>query len=387
MGPAAFDLSLYLVTDSTLLPPGVSLISQVEAAIRGGVTIVQLREKKIDTREFVTLAQSLIPICRSHGVPLLINDRLDVALATGADGVHVGQSDMPVRIVRVPADVKPNVDIVDKVIVALKLIRERTPLVHNITNFVAMNDSANILLHIGGSPIMAHDTNEAAAIVSFCGALVLNIGTLYPPFIEGMKVAAAKASTLSTPIVLDPVGVGATSHRMQTALTLLNDYKVTILRGNGGEIAAIAGQQGAQSRGVDSVGAVESPEKIVQGLAKQKGVVVAMTGKPDYVSDGRRLARVHNKSRYLPMITASGCMVAALTGAFAAVCKDDPFVAAVGALVAMGVASEMAESGHSGPHPLKVNGPGTFRIALFDAISHLDGDTIKRTARVDFEIL
>ncbi|KXS18845.1 HK-domain-containing protein [Gonapodya prolifera JEL478] len=344
MAPPAFDLSLYLVTDSALLPPGVSLLSQVEAAIRRGVTIVQLREKKLDTREFVALAQSLIPICRSNGVPLLINDRLDVALATGADGVHVGQSDMPVRIV----------------IVALKLIRERTPLVHTITNYVAMNGKGCSSLF--DSPLMATDKNEAAAIVSFCDSLVLNIGTL-EPFTEGMKVAAAKASTLSTPIVLDPVAV------------------VTIIRGNGGEIAAVASQQEVQCRGVDSVGVVENPEKIVQGLAKQKGVVVAMTGKPDYVSDGRRLARVHNKSRYLPMITASGCMVAALTSAFAAVFKDVPFVAAVGALVAMGVASEMAETGHSGLSPLKVNGPGTFRIALFDENFHLDGDTIKRTAR------
>ncbi|NUT54454.1 MAG: hydroxyethylthiazole kinase [Thermoleophilia bacterium] len=255
----------------------------------------------------------------------------------------------------------------------LGAIRARRPLVHNITNYVVMNETANAILALGALPVMAHAREEVAEMVGLAGALVLNIGTLSEQWIEAMLVAGTAANERGVPVVLDPVGAGATSFRTETARRLLGELDVAVLRGNAGEVATLVGVE-AEVRGVESVGAGGDPADLAREAATTLGLVASVTGSVDHVSDGERSAAVANGHELLAAITGTGCMSTAMTGCFLAG-KDDPFEAAVEALVAFGVAGEDAA--------VDAKGPGSFHVNLYDALAALDPATLSARARVE----
>ncbi|MBX5456377.1 MAG: hydroxyethylthiazole kinase [Thermogemmatispora sp.] len=252
------------------------------------------------------------------------------------------------------------------------VIRARKPLVHHITNMVVMNDTANVTLAIGALPVMAHAREEVEEMVSLAGALVLNIGTLVPEQIEAMLLAGRRANERQIPIVLDPVGAGATRLRTESALRLLRELHITALRGNASEIGALLGVEG-ETRGVESISLSEERESVAQRAARQFGCCVTITGARDVISDGRRLAYVENGHPLLASITGSGCMATTLVAAFLAV-EPDAWKASIAALVALGLAGELAAQ--------KAAGPGTFRSHLIDAVAALDEETIRRGQKV-----
>jgi hydroxyethylthiazole kinase len=262
-------------------------------------------------------------------------------------------------------------DLAELTAASLERIRERTPLVHNITNYVVMNDTANVLLAIGASPVMAHAIGEVREMVSHAGALVLNIGTLDNDWIESMLIAGAEANARAVRIVLDPVGAGATAMRTAAIERILTAIRVAVVRGNAGELATVAGHRG-QVRGVDSVSS-ESPEAAARAVADRTGGAAVASGAVDFVADATRLAEIRNGDPLMGRITGSGCMATALVGAFLAV-EPDPFLAGVEAMIAFGIAGETAAR-HSA-------GPGTFRANLLDAVANLDRAAIVAGARV-----
>ena len=249
----------------------------------------------------------------------------------------------------------------------LGTLRARRPLIHQITNYVVMNETANATLAIGALPVMAHAPEEVEEMVSYAGALVLNIGTLSTPWIEAMLLAGRAANAAGVPVVLDPVGAGATSFRTETAKRILDQVDVTVIRGNAGEVATLIGEQ-AEMRGVDSLGAASPAEEIARSAAAALGCVVAVTGPVDRISDGERGFRAANGHSLLGMVTGTGCMSTAITACFLAAKPDAPLEAATEALAAYGVAAEDAAAG--------ANGPGSFHAALYDGLYNLDPDTL-----------
>jgi hydroxyethylthiazole kinase len=252
----------------------------------------------------------------------------------------------------------------------LRKLRTRKPLVHQITNYVVMNETANATLALGALPVMAHALQEVEAMAANASALVLNIGTLSEPWVEAMILAGKAAKG---PIVLDPVGAGATRYRTETALRLLEELDIAVVRGNSAEIATLAGRK-AEIRGVESIGASPTPE-VVRDAAETIGTVVAMTGPTDYVSDGERVISVSNGHELLGTVSGTGCMSTAITGAFLATKPKEPLEAAAEALVAFGVAGEDAAR--------DARGPGTFHAGLYDALYNLDPATLDERARLD----
>ncbi len=249
------------------------------------------------------------------------------------------------------------------------------PLVHHITNYVTVNDCANVTLAIGAAPVMAEAPEEVAEMVGLADALVLNIGTLSSGQVEAMLLAGRAANARGIPVVLDPVGAGATHFRTTTALRLLDGLEIAVLKGNAGEIGTIAGNE-ARVRGVDSAGLAGDPADVCRRLASRLGCVVAMSGPVDIVSDGNRVALVENGCPMMGAVSGTGCMVASLTGAFAAV-ADDPFAAAVAALAAFGVSGERAAQ--------EAHGPGSFRPGLFDALAGLEPAALGAGAGIRLE--
>ena len=254
----------------------------------------------------------------------------------------------------------------------LGAIRERKPLIHNITNYVVMNETANAILALGALPVMAHAKDEVREMVGLAGALVLNIGTLSEDWIEAMLLAGRAANEKGVPVVLDPVGVGATAYRTDTARRILAAVDVAVLRGNAGEVATLVGVE-AEVRGVESVGVASDSAELAQEAARTLGLVASVTGPVDHVSDGERSAAVANGHPLLASITGTGCMSTAITGCFLAA-KDDRFEAAVEALVAFGVAGEEAA--------VDAKGPGSFHVNLYDALAALDPATLSERAKV-----
>jgi hydroxyethylthiazole kinase len=257
---------------------------------------------------------------------------------------------------------------------SLRELRERKPLVHQITNYVVMNETANATLALGALPVMAHARQEVEEMVGLAGALVLNIGTLSDHWIEAMLLAAKAANARGVPVVLDPVGVGATRYRTDTALRILEVADVTVLRGNAGEIANAIGRA-AEVRGVESVGVSEAAAELARTAARELGVTAAVTGAVDHVSDGVRVLAIANGDPLLATVSGTGCMATAITGCFLAVGPEAPLEAAAEALVAFGVAGEDAAR--------EAKGPGTFHASLYDALYNLDPDTIDGRARVE----
>ncbi len=257
---------------------------------------------------------------------------------------------------------------------ALGRIRAEKPLIHNITNMVVTNITANAVLNIGALPVMAYAPEEVEEMVSVAGALVLNIGTLSAGEVEAMLLAGRRANELGIPVVFDPVGAGATRFRTASAQRLLGQVKMAVIRGNAAEIATLGGFS-AQIRGVESVGAGAALAEVAQATAQKYGTIVAITGKRDYVADGERLVAVDNGHPLMAAVTGTGCMATAVTGAFAAVEKDY-LMAAASALVCFGLAGELAAEG--------AGGPGSFQGALFDRLYHLDAEQVLAGAKAAY---
>ncbi len=253
----------------------------------------------------------------------------------------------------------------------LQKIRKNQPLIHNLTNFVVMNYTANVLLAIGASPVMAHAANEVEEMVAHAGALVLNIGTLTDSWVEAMVLAGRKATALGKPIVLDPVGSGATALRTAAALRILAETRVSVVRGNASEILSLV-DGGSGGKGVDAIHGVDDVETAAGELARSLGVVVAVTGPVDLVTDGRQMIRVFGGHRLMPAVTGTGCSATAVIGAFLAV-DPDPLAAAATGLGFFAVAGEQA-----GLHSV---GPGSFMVNLLDALYCLSPEAVAERCR------
>lgn len=252
------------------------------------------------------------------------------------------------------------------------LVREKCPLVHHITNYVTVNDCANITIAAGAAPVMADAPEEVCEMVAAAGALVLNIGTLNKGQVESMILAGGMANDRKIPVILDPVGAGATRFRTESAYRLLDELKITVLKGNGGEIGVLAGAE-AHVRGVDSHGVNGDLVKIACNFAKRTGVTTVISGPMDIVTDGRRIILVDNGHPMLGNFSGTGCMATSVTGAFCAV-SDDPVLASVAALAAFGIAGEKAAAVARGPY--------SFKIALFDEMAALKPEDLISHARI-----
>ena len=255
----------------------------------------------------------------------------------------------------------------------LRRIREHKPLVHQITNYVVMNETANATLALGALPVMAHAPEEVEEMVGLASALVLNIGTLSSHWVDAMLRAGRAATTRGIPIVLDPVGAGATAFRTETAKRILDEVDVTVLRGNAGEVATLVGVA-AEVRGVESIGAAEDAAELARRAGEMLGLVASVTGAVDHVSDGRTVLSVSNGDAMLATVTGTGCMSSALTGCFLAAKPDSPLEAAAEALAAFGVAGEDAAR--------EAKGPGSFHVGLYDALAALDPATLDGKGRI-----
>ncbi|KAJ7218098.1 thiamine biosynthetic bifunctional enzyme Thi4, partial [Mycena pura] len=517
------DFSLYLVTDRSLLPDGKAYLESLEQALLGGVTVVQVREKSADTAEFLSIAQESKVLCDRYNVPLIINDRVDIACAVNARGVHLGQSDMPIDIARrlmpkgsvigiscnslddvqraressadyvglgavwdtptkkltnrpigvrglgpmlqaldgtkiqavaignvesillplqarllhgsvsatnhsldgvaVVSDIVASPDprhaahllkstflkykkntlpsvrdrvcsreeILDKALAIMSAVRKSTPLVHQITNVVVSNQSANITLAVGASPIMATAPEEMSDLSKLSNALLVNIGTLVAETFQGMLKGGYYANAAGIPIVLDPVGVGATDFRKDRVNDLLDIWQPTVIKGNAGELATLAGSREAAARGVDSLGGFKDPVTFVRQLAIKERCVVVLTGGTDYISDGQRVLVLQNGNPLLGKITGSGCMLGSCIASYCAAANGlqshdahtlnltrggDFLSAAVGAVLTMTIASELAAKRED------VHGIGTFLPALIDEVAALQPETIRQMAKV-----
>ena len=255
----------------------------------------------------------------------------------------------------------------------VQAIKEESPLVHNITNYVVMEQTANSLLAMGASPVMAHALEEAREMAMIASSLVLNIGTLSSSWIEAMVLALKAANEKGIPVVLDPVGAGATVFRTETVSSILNQGLVTVVRGNASEITSVSGAQGS-TRGVDSVLNAEDHWDTARRLALKRKLVVWMSGKTDVVTDGQRMVLIHNGHALMGKVTGMGCTASAITGAFLAVNRD-PLLGCAHAAVCMGVSGEIAaERGAA---------PGSFKSAFLDALYSLSEDEIANRMHVE----
>ena len=268
---------------------------------------------------------------------------------------------------------------IQNIVENLRAVRAKKPLVHHITNYVTVNDCANIVLAIGASPIMADDIDEVEAITAISSALVLNIGTLNSRTIASMLVAGKKANELNIPVILDPVGAGASELRNRTTERLLKEVNIAVLRGNMSEIRFVAGLQ-STTKGVDASGADQKSGKeigqnIAEKVAKQFGCVAAITGATDIVSDGRRTVYIENGTNLLSNVTGTGCMCTSLVGAFCGAATDF-LIAATGGILSMGIAGELAAESAGD------KGNGSFHVAIIDEISKLNTETLVKRAQI-----
>ena len=262
----------------------------------------------------------------------------------------------------------------------LKRVRGFKPLVHHITNFVVMELTANVTLHVGGSPVMAHSLDEVKEMVKLASCLNINMGTLEPAWVEAMLVAGKQANTLGIPVVFDPVGNGATPYRTETASRIVSEVKLAVLRGNGGEIGVLA-KAGGEVKGVDSVGGPANPAGVAKMLAKKLGIVVAITGEIDYVSDGERTFAIRNGDEYLTKLTGTGCSATATISCFIGANKSDPCLAAVAALSFFGAAAEKAAQDSS------TRGPSSFKVNFHDTLAAMTVEEYCSLAKVEEVIL
>ena len=461
MGLKLEDCILYAVTDTSWLR-GQTLAQQVEAALRGGATMVQLREKELEGEALEQEAREILAVCRKYGVPLLINDDVMLAKKIGAEGVHVGQSDMaaaearsilgPDAIIGVTArtieqaqaaekagadylgsgavfgtstkkDAKPldpayfqqicesvsipvvaiggitannirqlegrkmsGFAIVSGIFAAQDiqaqtkklwkeaqelclpgeperlraLVEKRRPVVQCITNIVTVNDCANALLAIGGSPTMAHHPEEMADFAAVSDALVCNMGATES--LDAM-MAAGMSSKNGRPVVIDPVGCASSAFRRGKCLELIKAVQPSCIRGNAAEIKALATDHNT-GRGVDDLEA-ETPDaaRSAMDLARKTGAIVVASGETDYIADGIRLYEVKGGTVWMSRVTGTGCMLSSLLGAFLAV--ENSALSAAACCAMMNTCAEKALAETAG----RQGGTGTFHICLMDALS------------------
>jgi len=259
----------------------------------------------------------------------------------------------------------------------LEALKEKSPLIHHITNYVTVNDCANMVLALGASPVMADDIAEVDEMVSFAGALVINIGTLNSRTIKSMISAGRRANELNIPVILDPVGIGATTLRTDTVKELINEVKFTVIRGNMSEIKLLAGCE-AEIKGVDSVETEVNGEEIAISLSNKLKCVIAITGVIDIITDGERICHITNGDKILSKVTGTGCMCTSLIGCYLGA-SSDYFVSTVAGIMTMGLAGELAKKS------LKENeGIGTFKARLFDQVYNLDRTSILNGGRMSY---
>ncbi len=266
----------------------------------------------------------------------------------------------------------------------LENVRARTPLVHCITNYVTVNDCANILLACGGSPIMADDPEEAADITSICNALVINIGTLNQHTIPAMHSAGGKANKLAHPVILDPVGAGASALRTKTAHALLDAVNFTVIRGNISEMKALAlgstSTKGVDADAADAVGEgnLDTIGAFAKEFSRKSGSVIAITGAIDVIADAEHVCLIRNGHPMMSKITGTGCMLTALTAAYLAANPGSAFMATVAAVCSMGLAGERAYKRLGG-----FDGNATYRNYIIDEIYHLSGRALEDGANYE----
>ena len=264
-------------------------------------------------------------------------------------------------------------------------VRKRAPLVHCITNYVTVNDCANILLACGGSPIMADDIREVEEITSICQALVINIGTLNERTIQSMLMAGKKANELGHPVILDPVGAGASRLRTETAFSLLENIQFSVIRGNISEIKTLCGGS-CRTQGVDACAAdrvsedtLEEAVTFAKSLAKQTSAIIAMTGAIDIVANDQRAYIIRNGRPMMSRITGTGCMLTCVIGAYCAANSSTLLEAVAAAVCLMGLCGELAQD--------KTNqlggGTATFRTNIIDAMSQMEAYTLKAGAKIE----
>ncbi len=266
----------------------------------------------------------------------------------------------------------------------LENVRQTVPLIHNITNYVTVNDVANALLACGGSPIMADDEDEVEEITAICGGLNINIGTLNRRTIPSMLKAGKAAGRLNHPVVLDPVGAGASALRTDTARRLMDEIKFTVIRGNMSEIKTLAAGSG-NTRGVDASvedavteDNLDSAAAFVKDLSARNGAIVAVTGAIDLVADGKRCYVIRNGRPEMGKITGTGCQLSALVAAYVTANPGNELEAAAAAVCLMGLAGEI---GFSRMEP--GDGNAAYRGRIIDAIYNMDGETLERGAKYE----
>ena len=266
----------------------------------------------------------------------------------------------------------------------LENVRERAPLVHHITNYVTVNDCANITLSIGASPVMADDINEVEAMTSIASSLVINIGTLNSRTVECMIKAGKKANEVGIPVILDPVGAGATPYRTKVAKTIMDNIELAVIRGNLSEIKTLYGIN-TKTKGVDSLydtsikDELEKGKLLAKDFSKRVGSIIAITGAVDIVTDGKMIYTVENGHKIMSKITGTGCMCSSLIGSYLGT-NEDNILAALSGVVSMGISGELAyESLKEG------EGTGTFKVKLMDNIYNLSKEVIEKRGKINEE--
>jgi hydroxyethylthiazole kinase len=263
----------------------------------------------------------------------------------------------------------------ENIAASLERVRKANPLVHNITNIVVANFTANGLLALGASPFMADAKEEVADVASIAGALVLNIGTLNPKTVEAMMIAGKAANEKGIPVIFDPVGAGATPFRTAAARKIVNELKISVIRGNAAEVANVIGENWA-IKGVDAGEGNGDMIELAKKAARQLGTTIAVTGKEDVASDGETTYLIRNGHPILTKVTGTGCLLTSIIGAFAAL-ENNLVEASAAALASYGVAAEIAAEKTSN------QGPGSFQIEFLNQLAKLSTDDIKKFASVE----
>jgi len=263
-------------------------------------------------------------------------------------------------------------------------VRKNVPLVHNITNYVTVNDVANILLACGGSPIMSDEPEDVEDITSVCGGLNINIGTLHQSSIEGMLLAGKKANELGHPVLLDPVGAGASRLRTDTALRIMKEIKLTVIRGNISEIKTLAYGSGT-TKGVDADVADALTEEtlndaiaFVKNFARKTSCIIAVTGAIDLVSDGEICYVIRNGRPEMGKITGTGCQLSGMMTAYVTANQEKPLEAAASAVCIMGLAGEIGWS-----RMQEGDGNATYRNRIIDAVYQMTGEDLEKGAKYE----
>ena len=263
-------------------------------------------------------------------------------------------------------------------------VRAQCPLIHNITNYVTVNDCANIVLACGASPIMADDKDEVAEITAICAGLNINIGTLNSRTIASMRIAGKRANELGHPVVFDPVGAGASALRTDTALELLREIRFAVIRGNISEIKVLARGSGT-AKGVDANAAdrvtednLDAAVAFIKAFSRETGAVIAVTGAIDIVTDGSTAYCIRNGHPMMSAVTGTGCQLSALTAAFVTANPTQPLEAAAAAVCAMGFAGELAHARLS-----EADGSATYRNYIIDAIYNMTPEMLEKGAKYE----